>query len=182
MQPPVRFFFLGRTGALVRAPASRPLFFMPQKPPIGNDAPGVTRQAFSVKAEIDLDAMYQRLLNEARRQMADLQQQGLDGDALAERLTLALDNLSDAPLEQMGRASTSEAFNLGRNLAAQEAAPQIREVVRTEVLDENTCDPCRRLDGTVVQMNSPEYFQWMPPNFCSGREQCRGFYLYRAES
>ena len=112
--------------------------------------------------------------------MADLQQQGLDGEALAERLVLALDNLSDTPLEQMGRASTSEAFNLGRNLAAQEALPQIREVVRTEVLDENTCDPCWMLDGTVVEMNTEEYFRFMPPNQCQGREQCRGFYLYRA--
>ena len=153
---------------------------MAQKPPIGNDAAGVTRQAFSVKAEIDLDSFYQRLLNETRRQLTDLQQQGLEGDALAERLSLALGNLSDAPLEQMGRASASEAFNLGRNLAAQEVLPQIREVVRTEVLDENTCDPCWMLDGTVVQMNTEEYFRFMPPNQCQGREQCRGFYLYRA--
>lgn len=153
---------------------------MAQKPPIGKDAASVTRQAFSVRAEIDLDSFYQRLLNETRRQMADLGQQGLTGEALAERLELALNNLSDTPIEQMGRASTSEAFNLGRNLAAQEQAPAIQEAVRSEVLDENTCDPCRLLDGTVVQMNSPEYFEFMPPNLCSGREQCRGFYLYRA--
>ena len=155
---------------------------MPQKPPIGEDAAGVTGEAFKVRTEIDLDSFYQRLLNEARRQMADLQQQGFGGGELADRLSASLNNLSDTPIEQMGRASTSEAFNLGRNLAAQGETGIITQVVRTEVLDENTCDPCRMADGTVVEMNTPEYFEYMPPNLCDGRDQCRGFYLYRASA
>lgn len=154
-------------------------FEFAQRPPIGKDAAVVADEAFRVRAEIDLDSFYQRLVNETRRLMADLQQQGLSGQRLADAVTDGLKNLSDKPILDMGRASTSEAFNLGRNIAAQEDADAVASVVRSEILDENTCPTCELLDGLVVQMNTPEYFRNMPPNGCEGRERCRGFYLYR---
>jgi hypothetical protein len=152
---------------------------MPQKPPIGADAAIVTDEAFRIRAEIDLDVFYQRLVNETRRLITDLSQQGLTGDALASGVEDGLRNLSDQPIIDMGRASTAEAFNLGRNIAAQQNIDAIGGVVRTEILDENTCGPCELEDGGVFQMNTPEYFQHMPPNGCEGRERCRGFYMYR---
>jgi hypothetical protein len=153
---------------------------MAQKPPIGEVAKPVTDEALRVRVEIDLDEFYQRLVSRTREVLPDLQQQGLTGDELARRLEAELSNLSDTPIEQMGRGSTSEAFNLGRNEAAQELQPQIGRVVRTEILDENTCEPCQSLDGRVVEMNSPDYFEFMPPNFCQGESFCRGFYIYRS--
>lgn len=178
----------GSRAVEVRTSLSGPFFIcgrpalsnMAQKPPIGKSARGVTDEFMRVKVEMDLDSFYARLLNETRELLADLGQQGIEGEALGERIESGLSSLSDTLPESLGRASTSEAFNLGRNLGAQQAASSVREVVRTEVLDENTCDPCRRLDGTVVEMNSEEYFRLMPPNFCDGRDFCRGFYLYRA--
>jgi hypothetical protein len=153
-----------------------------QKPPIGKDAFPVTAEAFLTTVEIDLDVVYERLLNETRDRLATLQQQGLTGEALAEQLTAHLQGLSDAPVRELGRASTSDAFNLGRNISAQENLTVIKEAVRTEVLDSNTCRTCLLLDGTIVEVNSKEYFEFMPPNLCEGRDFCRGFYLFRKDA
>jgi hypothetical protein len=152
------------------------------KTPTGKDTLPVTSQAFNVRVRIDLDAFYTRLENESLRLLNELGQQGLEGAELADRVVAGLNSLPDAPIERMGRASTAEAFNLGRNLAAQDNLTKIREAVRTEVLDENTCTPCRLLDGTRVLPNTDEYFELMPPRLCDGKEFCRGFYLYRYRS
>jgi len=153
---------------------------MAQKPPIGVDAAPVTTEAFQVRAEVDLSAFYQRLLNETRRLMTDLGQQGLSGPELADAVEAGLRNLSDVPLEQAGRGAVTEAFNLGRNLSAQRNAAAVQTIVRTEILDENTCDPCDSLDGFTTTVNGPGYFENMPPNHCAGRDLCRGFYAYEA--
>ena len=149
-------------------------------PPEGSDAFEVTSEAFTVRAEIDLGAVYQRLLNETRRLMLDLSQQGLEGQAFADAVASGLTELSPTLIEQAGRGATTEAFNLGRNLAAQRNRAAIGTVTRTEILDDNTCDPCIGLDGFTTTVNGPGYFENMPPNHCDGRELCRGFYLYEA--
>lgn len=153
---------------------------MAQKPPIGRDAFGVTEEAFRVRADIDLSEFYERLRLETLQQITDLSQQGYRGEELADRVIGALNNLSDTPTEQAARGAASEAFNLGRNVEVQKDPAAVGQVVRSEVLDENTCEPCRLLDGAIYEINSPEYFQDMPPNHCDGRDLCRGFYLYRA--
>ena len=119
---------------------------MAQKPPVGRAAFAVTDEAFRTTVEIDLDAFYQRLHAETLAAMKEFQQQGLTGKALADAVAQRLRSLSDVPLEMAGRQSTSEAFNLGRNIAAQERKAEIKEVVRTEILDINTCPPCFLLD------------------------------------
>ena len=149
-------------------------------PPEGPQAFEVTSEAFAVRAEIDLDAVYSRLLNETRRLLTDFSQQGLSGEALADAVDSGLSGLSDVPIEQAARGATTEAFNLGRNLAAQRNEAAIARVVRTEILDENPCDPCRELDGFETTVNGPGHFEKMPPNSCRGRELCRGFYIYEA--
>lgn len=152
---------------------------MAQKPPQGPGADRVTNEALKVRVGIDLEGFYSALRSRTAQLLTDLQQQGLTGAALADAVTDALRAEFDTPIERAGREATNEAFALGRNLEAQERQDEIGEVVRTEVLDENTCEPCSQLDGTVVVLNSPEYFRLMPPNLCEGREQCRGFYIYR---
>jgi hypothetical protein len=149
--------------------------------PIGKAAQGVTDAAHAVGVEIDMSELAGRLEREAMRVINDLTQQGLSGEALADRVHAALMNLSDGPVMDAARGASSEAFNLGRNLGAQ-AAGDVSQVVRTEILDQNTCDPCRDLDGKEVEMNSEEYFALMPPNLCDGRDLCRGFYIYVSEA
>lgn len=153
---------------------------MANQPPQGPQAGAITADAFEVYASINVDEIVTRLSNEARRLLTDTAQSGLSPEAMGDAVEAGLKGLSDTPLEKAGRTAGSEAFNLGRNLSIQENLGQIREVVRTEVLDENTCEPCRELDGKVIQVNSPDYWLLMPPNECEGRELCRGFYLARA--
>lgn len=156
---------------------------MAQEPPQGPTAASTTLDAISLRVQIDLSEIGNRLQNETARLVADYAQRGLTGDALGaavERELLAL--FDDTSAARSGREATHEAFALGRNLEAQRQADRIGSVVRTEILDENTCDPCRAEDGVVVTLNTPPYFEHMPPNGCEGREQCRGIYIYRGRA
>lgn len=148
--------------------------------PTGGDAIAITEEAHKVAVEIDVSTLSTRLENEALRLIKQFSQQGLEGDELVRAVTEALKELGDGPVQRAARGAASEAFNLGRNLEAQRREVEIKEVVRAEVLDTNTCDACRVLDGNVYKVNTPEYFENMPPAKCHGRELCRGFYLYRA--
>ena len=149
--------------------------------PIGPKAGRVTNGAHRVGVEIDVSELSGRLQREAMRLINDLSQQGVSGDELAARVSAGLMDLSDRPIQDASRGASSESFNLGRNLAAQDAKEPLR-VVRTEILDQNTCPPCAVLDGTEYDLNSDEYFQFMPPNQCDGRDLCRGFYMYLTEA
>jgi len=140
----------------------------------------VSRDAYRVGVEIDLSELAVRLKTEAMRLISELSRQGYSGQDLADRVSAGLMDLSDRPIQDAARGASSESFNLGRNLGAQDSAAEITQVIRTEVLDGNTCPPCARLDGEIRQMNTPEYFADMPPNHCDGRDQCRGFYMYIA--
>jgi hypothetical protein len=161
---------------------------MPQ--PVGRAAIGVTGKAHQVAVELDVSGLKTRLENEAVRLINDFSQQGLRGEALVDAVREGLNALSEAPVDKAARGATSEAFNLGRNLEAQRHVGEIKMVVRSEVLDENTCSSadnlpgdnsprCFELDGAEYEINTDEYFKHMPPNDCHGFELCRGFYLYK---
>ncbi len=149
-------------------------------PPIGPTAPQITGDAHRVGVEIDISEVVTRLEREAMRLANDLSQRGVRGEALADAVARGLREITDAPIERAARGAAHEAFNLGRNLAVQSNPTAIARAVRSEILDKNTCAPCRELDGKEVEINSPEYFEFMPPNQCEGREQCRGFYVMEA--
>lgn len=148
--------------------------------PIGPVASTVTADAHRVAVGIDVSEIAGRLEREAMRLINDYSQQGKSGEELIRLVQDGLGALSDAPVDRAARGAASESFNLGRNLEAQRREGEILEVVRSEVLDDNTCPPCESLDGTVYQLNSDDYFENMPPNKCDGRELCRGFYIYRS--
>ena len=117
--------------------------------PIGPAAIGITGDAHRVAVEIDVSTLATRLETEALRLINDFSQQGLSGDSLAEKVSEGLRSLSDAPVDKAARGASSESFNLGRNLEAQRRSDAIGEVVRSEILDQATCEPCRALDGNV---------------------------------
>lgn len=174
---------------------------MAQKPPKGPIARSVTNEALQAKVEIDLSDAAMRLRNRAVELLTDGPQRGLTGEALAEFVDERL-VLSKTPIEQAGRGATSEAHNLGRNLGAQQRLSEIGQVVRSALLDENTCSNCKDVDQAVVQINGPvvsisaagaallrdngvdpdspdAYFALMPPNFCKGEDFCRCLLIYR---
>lgn len=152
---------------------------MAQQPPQGPAAKIVTEEALRVRVDIDLSEYASRLETEAARLIADYMQRGLTGKALGDAVTAELESLFDVALDRTGREATHEAFALGRNLEAQRQAAQIDSVVRSAILDKNTCTPCIDRDGNVYELNTPAYFDDMPPNHCEGGEQCRCLYIYR---
>lgn len=48
--------------------------------------------------------------------------------------------------------------------------------MRTSVLDHNSCEECRRLNGTMVRVGTEEHAAYKPPNFCLGKDRCRCVY------
>lgn len=152
---------------------------MAQKPPQGKDAAAVADEALRVRTEIDLSGFGNQLQNEAARLITDYSQRGLSGKALGDAVAADLEQLFDARAERSGREATHEAFAQGRNLEAQQQPDAIGEVVRSAILDTNTCQPCINRDGNVYELNTPAYFDDMPPNHCEGGEQCRCLYIYR---
>ncbi len=114
----------------------------------------------------------------------------LEQEVLAECLPLA-----GAGVNAAARAEVNESFALGRalevnqlfgqqrtetsarlSLATPELPPgrYIDYVVHSAVMDQNTCDRCAELDGTVFEYGSPEQVAAEPPYAeCLGREYCR---------
>lgn len=71
-----------------------------------------------------------------------------------------------------------EALNLGRAAGAMETPNPPEFAMRSEQLDERTCDSCDLLHGEIVQVGSAEFFDEMPPEGCEGGGRCRGIYVY----
>jgi hypothetical protein len=61
-------------------------------------------------------------------------------------------------------------------LAARGGPPEFAQ--RSSMLDKNSCEPCDRLNGTIVQVGSADYFDNMPPSFCLGGGRCRCVYVF----
>lgn len=126
---------------------------------------------------IDVGRLIDGMVSEFLQEYERLVSQGLDMDQIADGLEASLGSLSERALQGEARGMTAVDFNRGRNAGIQEAGDDVSFVVRSEILDENTCGPCRDLDGRLFHVNSTEYWQNMPPAKCDGKERCRGFYL-----
>lgn len=74
-----------------------------------------------------------------------------------------------------------ETLNLGRTAGILTLPEPPQFALRSEQLDANTCDPCDQLHGEIVQIDTPEYYDLMPPNGCDGGGRCRGIYVYGDE-
>ena len=85
----------------------------------------------------------------------------------------------------------SRALNGGRSLAAiGEVRPAILAAqpalwaMRSEQLDQNTCEPCESLHGEIAEVASDRYYLLLPPNGCitasiaSIGPRCRGVMVY----
>lgn len=71
-----------------------------------------------------------------------------------------------------------EALNLGRAAGAQEVPNPPEFAMRSEQLDERTCDACDEAHGEIVQVGTAEFYDEMPPADCEGGGRCRGIYVF----
>ncbi len=62
---------------------------------------------------------------------------------------------------------------------------EIVAVRRVELMDQNTCEVCRRLDKLTIDATDPRLDKWTAPHWCLGnwsKAQCRGLNLYLRRS
>lgn len=71
-----------------------------------------------------------------------------------------------------------EALNLGRAAGAMDAPRPPEFAMRSEQLDERTCEACDHAHGEIVQVGSAEFYDEMPPAGCFGGGRCRGIYVF----
>lgn len=140
-------------------------------------------QAFEGEVEtlagVDLDSMWARLLNEFLNEFARIERQGLSALDMDRELTAFMEGLSEKPVDDLARKSSSVAYNQGRNaeiLTAREDG-RAQFVIRSEILDDRTCAACAQLDGSIFEIGQPGYLEFMPPAKCLGGDRCRGFYV-----
>lgn len=67
-------------------------------------------------------------------------------------------------------------------LEANKASLRPGRVERSALLDRNTCDVCKRLDGQSALLGSPEAFDLQPPRGCLGRAACRCLLVFVADT
>jgi len=132
-----------------------------------------------VISEINIDALWSRMLDASIIEYQRLTTSGLEGEELWTQLEGFLDDLSTKPLDAVGRKMSTVSYNQGRDIAIQQAAAKgdAAYAVRSELMDTSTCSVCATLDGTIVEIGSSAYDALMPPARCLGGDQCRGFYV-----
>lgn len=50
--------------------------------------------------------------------------------------------------------------------------------LRSSMLDKNSCEPCDRLNGTIAQVGSSEFYDLSPPTGCLGGGRCRCVWVF----
>ncbi len=133
----------------------------------------------NVLATLDVGEMWDRMLGEFLGEWGRLDRQGLDSTAMEAEMRSFMDGLSNKPEQRLARTSSGVAYNQGRSAEILSAGVEglTEFVVRSEILDRNTCAVCARLDGSVFEVGSADYHTFLPPAQCLGGDLCRGFYV-----
>jgi len=93
------------------------------------------------------------------------------------QLTMSIEELSDKELRKVSRVSASEAFNLGRQEQAKGMG--IKSITSSALMDDNTCDYCRGMDGkSWTPGNEPAGLKEPPYDECDGKDRCRCIWVY----
>ena len=132
---------------------------------------------------LNLADVLENIVSGVRRAFMTAVREGSDEpkEAAAE----SMKDLKLAEVDRIGRDIASRSYNGGRAEAVAEAQGdleatdfEVEEAVRSEVLDGATCEPCRALDGTVVEVGSEDFWRLSPPNQCLGQSFCRAQWVF----
>lgn len=137
-----------------------------------------------VLAELNLGSMWNRMMGEALDLFAQADRQGKSPAEIAAEVDRFLADLSPKYEAALARGDVTVAYNEGRATEGTLMAEEGRATfaVRSEVLDDRSCEPCHEWDGFVVEIDSPEFDAVMPPSYCDGGDNCRGFYIILDDS
>ena len=129
-----------------------------------------------VLSTMDVGQMWDRLLGEFLGEWARLERANLPPAELDRRMTAFMEGLSEKPLADLARKSSTVAYNKGRSAEILEQA--IEWVIRSSILDPvRTCRPCELLDNEPFMVGTSEYFANEPPLQCLGGDRCQCFYI-----
>lgn len=139
----------------------------------------VYEEHVEVLATMDMGKMWDRFLGEFLGEWERMNRLNLADDELERRMLAFIEDLSDAPVTDLARQTSGVAYNQGRGAEILSAAAEgvVEFVVRSEVMDANTCEFCSQIDGAVFDAGSDDYYRWHPPAGCAGQDRCRGFYV-----
>jgi HK97 family phage portal protein len=138
------------------------------------------KEAFRDRATVTVDLLADGLKISAGREAARRAGPGADPDEVAGQVREHLEGLTDAePAKQLGAALTG-AQNTGR-VETLRRAPS-GAIYASEVLDTNTCAPCRAIHGRWIcntDDQAPLYKLYPVGGYvdCLGRERCRGTFV-----
>lgn len=108
---------------------------------------------FSAKADVLSERWANRFKDAAITAKLRAIRSGLDEEATEAEVRRALDELSKQSTRSLVLQTITEAFALGRKIEADEFADDIQRVQYSALLDENTCNICEDLDGTVGRLD-----------------------------
>jgi hypothetical protein len=135
---------------------------------------GGARDRIRAFARVTVRLLGLRLVTSASRNAMDSAQEGRSGEEVADDVDADLDDLSEDPDRRTLGAAMTTAQNTGR-MAVLNAAPQ-GTYFASEALDNNSCKPCREIDG--YEFSSLKEAEAAYPNGgylqCQGGDRCRG--------
>jgi len=132
-----------------------------------------------ILATMDVGVMWDRYLGEFLGEWERLNRMGLSEAEIERAMESFMTELSGKPLDDLARQSSSVSYNAGRSdeILRSFNDGEAQFVVRSEILDNNTCVTCGDLDGAVIEIGTSEYDLFLPPAHCEGGDRCRGFYV-----
>lgn len=132
-----------------------------------------------IVSTFDVSSLWAKMVDEYLAEVMEFSRTEPTPDELANHMQEYMDALSDKPIDQLATESTTVAYNEGRSAAILTGAElgEFKYVIRSEILDSNTCDWCESIDNEVFEIDTDEYYANMPPADCEGGARCRGIYV-----
>lgn len=132
-------------------------------------------------AQSTLDAARKHLVRKiSNRLTSDLEKEAIDADRTdgdaSDVVARTLEfQTSSGAFKSDASLVTTKAFNVGRQEFADEYGKDIESAELSAAMDNATCGPCERLDGTEFDFGSPEEIEHTPPlsSICDGGDRCR---------
>lgn len=143
---------------------------------------GMQKQISSLvtSARITASRLNQQLLTAVLEAATRIRRGGVQGDDLAQAVTDEVSDAIDAGVARAVGQEVNEAFGVGRQTEATANQDLIGTVVRSALLDGNTCDHCDEMDGTEWDADDSDIVECPDPD-CEGRDSCRCVNLYMAK-
>lgn len=145
--------------------------------PITND-PEEAWKAVKVLSQIAVKKMADKLANEWK---GELIRQRLVGQVASNNLRSVLVDLSQNVFKNEMQETANQTFGIGRASEAMKVKDQIEKVLRSEVMDDNTCSECAKIDGGEYDPNDPAVQDFIGGGYIDcegGPERCRGINIF----